>query len=259
VRQLEAQLAAVPRNGSAPAYPDLSGRVNELESALADSQRQLTAAQTKPAAAAPEADVAALQKQLAESEDKLAVSLRGYAALARERDELAAGAARSTDAVTAEKNALAAQVAQLSSEVAQLRSSAQSSAGNTATEIARLNEALGALQRSSARNTNDLAATRALAQQLQGSNTVLASENYQLKTMLSRNVGSPAPANAAAVSAPAGVPGARTHVVASGDSLSRISQRYYGVASRWPDIYNANRDRIASDGVLHIGTELRIP
>jgi nucleoid-associated protein YgaU len=109
------------------------------------------------------------------------------------------------------------------------------------------------LQRASAQNTNDLNATRALAQQLQGANSVLATENYQLKTKLARTVTPAAPAPA--VAAPAG----RTHVVASGDSLSRISQRYYGASNRWQEIYNANRDKIGSDGVLRVGTELRIP
>ena len=48
-------------------------------------------------------------------------------------------------------------------------------------------------------------------------------------------------------------------MVASGDSLSRISQRYYGTANRWQEIYNANRDRISNEGVLRVGTTLRIP
>jgi chromosome segregation ATPase len=271
VRQLEGQLAAAPKSGSAPAYPDLSGRVNELEATLADSRRQLAQTQTALQAAAvpppatnssaPNLDATALQKQLAETEEKLAISLRGYAELARERDALAAGSNKTADTAAAEKNALAAQVAQLSSEVDQLKSNAQSSAGSTSAEISRLNDALAALQRSSAKNTTDLAATRALAQQLQGSNSVLANENYQLKTMLARNVGGPTPANVASSSTPVppATPGARTHTVAAGDSLSRISQRYYGAANRWPEIYNANRDRIAGDGVLRVGTELRIP
>jgi nucleoid-associated protein YgaU len=48
-------------------------------------------------------------------------------------------------------------------------------------------------------------------------------------------------------------------VVAGGDSLSRISQRYYGTPNRWQEIYNANRDKLGNEGVLRIGTELRIP
>jgi len=120
-----------------------------------------------------------------------------------------------------------------------------------------LSEAVAALQRSSTQSSRDLAAARALAQQLQGSNTVLASENYQLKTMLARTTGAPAPATTAA--APVSLPGVRTHVVAAGDSLSRLSQRYYGNANRWQEIYNANAALLGPNGVLKVGTQLRIP
>ena len=34
----------------------------------------------------------------------------------------------------------------------------------------------------------------------------------------------------------------RIHTVTSGESLSSISQRYYGTANRWEEIFNANRD-----------------
>ena len=54
-------------------------------------------------------------------------------------------------------------------------------------------------------------------------------------------------------------PAARVHVVASGDSLSKISQRYYGTASRWQEIYNANAGILGPNGVLRVGTQLRIP
>ncbi len=252
VRELEAQvtaLASAPR-GRAPNYPDLSGRVSELETALAEARQRAALA---PAASG--ADASELQKKLADTEDRLATALRGYAILEKERNELTANAGKATEAVTAEKSALAAQVAALSSEVAQLRASAQNNTGSTQAEIARLNEALTALQRSTAQNSADLAATRTLAQQLQGANAVLAGENYQLKTMLSRTVNPPG----AVVTAPTAVPVPRTHVVAGGDSLSRLSQRYYGTASRWQEIYNANTDRIAANGLLRIGTELRIP
>ena len=92
-------------------------------------------------------------------------------------------------------------------------------------------------------------------QQLQGANAVLAQENYQLKTMLSRSTGAPAPT----ISAPTPAPGTRTHLVAAGDSLSKISQRYYGTPNRWQEIYNANTDKISNTGVLRVGSELRIP
>lgn len=56
---------------------------------------------------------------------------------------------------------------------------------------------------------------------------------------------------------PADVP--RTYKVQSGDTLSRISQRFYGTPNRYQDIYQANRDRMASENALRVGQELRIP
>ena len=263
VSELEAQLAAPPKRSNAPVYPNLAGRVVELETALADSKRQLTDTQTalhaaeqaKAAPVAAEANPTDLQKQLADTEDKLATALRGYALLEHERDAQTAKANQAAEVVTTERNTLASQVATLTTEVEQLKAGSQSSSGASQAEISRLNESLSALQRSTAQNTSDLAATRALLQQMQGANAVLAGENYQLKTMLARSTGGPGPVR----TAPAALPAARTHVVASGDSLSRISQRYYGTANRWQEIYNANRDKISSDGLLRIGTELRIP
>jgi len=51
----------------------------------------------------------------------------------------------------------------------------------------------------------------------------------------------------------------RTHTVRSGDSLSSISREVYGTPSRWIDIYQANRDRLANENALKVGQELRIP
>jgi chromosome segregation ATPase len=266
VSELENQLAEA-RRVRGPAYPNLAGRVVELETALADTKRQLADSQaalkaapaavvvTPPAAPEP-SDV---QKQLAETEDKLATALRGYALLQKESEAAEAKAGKATEAVTNERNTLAAQVATLTAEVDQLKAGAQTSAGSAQAEIARLTESLAALQRSTAQNTSDLAATRAVLQQLQGANRTLADENYQLKTRLAGVTGSATPGSVTPVSVPTTVPAARLHLVAAGDSLSRISQRYYGNANRWPEIYNANRDKIGSDGVLHVGTELRIP
>jgi len=246
-----------------PTYPNLAGRVVELETALADTKKELSSTQAalrtaelpKPATVTPETPPTDLQKQLAETEDKLSTALRGYALLQREQESQAANAGKSAEAVTAERNALAAQVATLSAEVDQLKSAAQSQAGASQSEITRLTEALAALQRSTSKNAADLVATRALLQQVQGASTVLANENYQLKTRLAPG-GPPAPS---AIAPGAAQPAARTHVVATGDSLSRISQRYYGSPNRWQEIFNANRDKLGNEGVLRIGTELRIP
>jgi LysM repeat protein len=53
--------------------------------------------------------------------------------------------------------------------------------------------------------------------------------------------------------------GARTYVVQPGDTLGRISARFYGTSSRYMDIYNANRDRLASPNSITVGQTLIIP
>ena len=62
------------------------------------------------------------------------------------------------------------------------------------------------------------------------------------------------PALKAAAPAPA-----RVHVVAEGDSLTRISARYYGTTNRWQDIYDANRDVLKCENALRPGQRLKIP
>ncbi len=51
----------------------------------------------------------------------------------------------------------------------------------------------------------------------------------------------------------------RVHVVASGDTLAKISNQYYGTPSRWGDILAANRDVLGESNNLVIGRTLRIP
>jgi len=51
----------------------------------------------------------------------------------------------------------------------------------------------------------------------------------------------------------------RRYTVQSGDTLSSISRKVYGTPSRWIDIYQANRDRLANENALKVGQDLRIP
>jgi nucleoid-associated protein YgaU len=51
----------------------------------------------------------------------------------------------------------------------------------------------------------------------------------------------------------------RYHTVAEGDSLSRISMRYYGTSTRWQEIFQANRDVLQGSSSLRVGMQLRIP
>jgi LysM repeat protein len=69
---------------------------------------------------------------------------------------------------------------------------------------------------------------------------------------------------AAAAAAPRGSAGStdaatagRSHTIAAGDTLSQISQRYYGTARRWQEIVDANPG--TDPAKLHVGKTLVIP
>ncbi len=72
---------------------------------------------------------------------------------------------------------------------------------------------------------------------------------------------SPASTGTAATAAtPASTPApARTHVIAAGETLSKISLQYYGTVNRWASILAANRDVLRDEKSLPVGRTLRIP
>ena len=54
--------------------------------------------------------------------------------------------------------------------------------------------------------------------------------------------------------------GVVVHTVQSGETLSDISLEYYGKASRWREIHDANLEVIGDDpGNLRVGMEIVIP
>ena len=53
--------------------------------------------------------------------------------------------------------------------------------------------------------------------------------------------------------------GEQTYTVQPGDTLSKISQRFYGDAGKHMDIFYANRDKIEDPDNIQVGTELTIP
>ncbi len=54
-------------------------------------------------------------------------------------------------------------------------------------------------------------------------------------------------------------PYTQTHVVASGDTLGKIAQKYYGDASLYTQIFEANRDVLKDPNKIFPGQKLRIP
>ena len=112
----------------------------------------------------------------------------------------------------------------------------------------------------------------AIITQLRTENGALAARLNQAQSTLDQiastaRLGTPAATIAAggivpvrpvrAASAP--TPEVRYHTVTEGDSLSRISLRYYGTPSRWQEIFQANRDLLQGSSTLRVGMQLRIP
>jgi nucleoid-associated protein YgaU len=79
------------------------------------------------------------------------------------------------------------------------------------------------------------------------------------------------PATPAKPSAPASAPAASAapasadnkftqwHDVVSGDTLSKIAKQYYGDASLYMEIFNANQDVLTDPDKIKVGQKLRIP
>lgn len=56
-----------------------------------------------------------------------------------------------------------------------------------------------------------------------------------------------------------GQSGPRTYTVQPGDSLSKISQQFYGKASEYNKIFEANRDKLSDPNKVQVGQVLQIP
>jgi nucleoid-associated protein YgaU len=50
-----------------------------------------------------------------------------------------------------------------------------------------------------------------------------------------------------------------THVVEKGDTLGHIAKHYYGKASKYPEIFDANRNILDDPNKIYPGQELVIP
>jgi LysM domain len=73
------------------------------------------------------------------------------------------------------------------------------------------------------------------------------------------DIQAPAAAAAAAAAAGGSTSGARTYTVKPGDSLSKISQEFYGHANQYMKIFEANKDKLADPDKVRAGMQLVIP
>lgn len=69
----------------------------------------------------------------------------------------------------------------------------------------------------------------------------------------------PAPAPAPEPEAEPEPPTERYHMVAAGDTLGHISQKYYGKAGDYMKIFEANRDILDDPNLIKVGQKLKIP
>ncbi len=51
----------------------------------------------------------------------------------------------------------------------------------------------------------------------------------------------------------------KTYKVQKGDTLQKISYKFYGKYSLWPRIFEANKDKLENPNSIYVGQELRIP
>lgn len=54
-------------------------------------------------------------------------------------------------------------------------------------------------------------------------------------------------------------PGGETYTVQPGDTLSKIAKHFYGDVSKYPEIFNANRDKLSDPNLIKPGQVLTIP
>ncbi|HWA11184.1 MAG TPA: LysM peptidoglycan-binding domain-containing protein [Opitutaceae bacterium] len=204
----------------------LRARVQSLENERSSLQH-LLAATTSGTPAAGSGGVAPT-----DVEANLATALRSYSVVQAENDQLKA----ENEKAAAEKAAIEAQLA------------ATKSAVPLAAQANALREQL---------------------RQTQAQAMAIAAENADLKTKLS--LGGPVAVAQPSRIAPTAPPtnpqsatqnpqsSARTHTIAAGDTLAKISRQYYGTPDRWNDILAANRDILRDEKSLVIGRVIRIP
>jgi len=151
---------------------------------------------------------------------------------------------------------------------AQLATAQRDLAGARA-EISRLSDSVQGLERDRnarvAQLQQENAAISARLRQAQGTLDQIASA---ARLINSGSVGTPvaslppvptAGAGGNPLSGAAPGPQMREHTVAERDSLTGISERYYGTRNRWQEIYEANRDTLTGQTALRPGQRLRIP
>ncbi len=226
-----------------------------------------------------QSEMAALRKQIAdagkvtESQGATVAELTGLnTKLSEERDTLR----RQLDAANTDAARLALAQRTVSTQLTEAERAAAQTVESYGAQIVQLQREVEGLRQSNQRLADSNASLDRERQvtlaQLRQENSALTSRLTQAQSTLDQiasaaRLGTPAAgiassaqsSNPTAATPSVAASDARIHFVADGDSLSRLSLRYYGTANRWQDIYNANRDVLQGENSLRVGQRLRIP
>lgn len=206
--------------------------------------------------------------ELTGANEKLASELKELqaqvASLRAENARLAQGDAARQDAeqraasLAAAANQLAAAQRDLAgarAEIARLNDTVQALDRDRSTRVAQLQQENGAISARLRQAQGTLDQIASAARLINGGAAAVPGMPANTATQV---MGAPVPVPVAASSSPI-VPAPRVHTVAEGDSLTRISVRYYGTGNRWQEIYDANRETLRGENALKPGQRLRIP
>ena len=254
------ELARVEAAGLRTANSKLSAAdeaVVALRAELADAKAKL--GENEKVSTQHSTSVAALTS----ANEKLTADLREM------QQQLAALRTDNTKLAQSEEARLAAEqrASSLAATATQLTVAQRDLAASRA-ENARLSDSLQTTERDRgariAQLQQDNAATAARLRQAQGTLDQIASAARLINGGGSLNTGisslpPAAPAVAPTPAAPPAPAQPRIHLVAEGETLTRISMRYYGTSVRWQEIYDANRDILKGESVLRPGQRLKIP
>ena len=266
---------------------DAAAAGEKLQAQVRDLNVQLVALRTENSRLATVGDSAAtLRTELADLQGKLADAAKA----AVQQSAAVAELTGTNEKVGAEMKDVQAQLSTLRTENARLaqlgeqarQEAEQRAAGLSSTaaaQAATTQRDLAALRTENARLTDSLQALErdrvTRVSQLQQDNAAISARLRQAQSTLDQiasaarlingGVGpaaSPLPSATPTISSqpsPATPSPARAHIVQEGDSLTRISSRYYGTSGRWQEIYDANREVLKGENALRLGQKLVIP
>lgn len=91
------------------------------------------------------------------------------------------------------------------------------------------------------------------------SGAAMTAEQKEKAILIAGNVEGVERVNADNLKAPAQTQDVEYYIIQSGDTLSKIAQRYYGNASAYTQIFEANREVIQDADKIFPGQKIRIP